>query len=195
MAPKGLITFIILIALIFGGIYFWIPKYRQFNETRLLVKEWKNLLQEKEKYFSRLSKDLTRLKEEYGSEIKIIDLALPNDPSIFKTFILIKEESLKNDLVVSKFKIANLSSLGSLKKTVDSPTFSISDDKKMTIKETLMDVSLMGSYSSFKKFLSSLEENARLFSVESISFSSVSKKEKEEARETIFNLKIKTYSY
>lgn len=183
MIPRNLIIFILLIFLVLGTIFIWWPKYQDFSALNLKIKEKETELQNKEEYFSDLSQLSRKLKEEYSSEIAKIDLALPTDFSVFELLILLKKESSQNGLILEKFDIGSIPSLGASKEPLE-------------VREIPINISLFGSYSALKNFLSSLQKNTRIFDVKSISFSS-SKKEEEKKEGEIFNfnLTIKTYSY
>lgn len=183
MTPKNLITFIFLILLVLGTIFIWWPKYQDFDALKLKVEAKKRELQNKEEYFSDLFQFSKKLKEEYGSEIAKIDLALPSDLSVFELLTLLRMESSRNGLILGKFDIGSIPSLEGSKET-------------LKIREIPINISLLGSYSAFKNFLSSLQKSARFFNIQSISFSPVKKEEEKKEGETFnFNLTIKTYSY
>jgi len=63
------------------------------------------------------------------------------------------------------------------------------------VKKTTFNLSVEGSYNSFKSLLSSLEKQARISSVQSISISPAPKKSEEENADLSFNLMIDFYSY
>lgn len=185
MTPKNLITFIFLILLVLGTIFIWWPKYQDFTALQLKVETKKRELQSKEEYFSNLFQLSKKLKEEYGSEIAKIDLALPTDFSVFELLALLRMESSRNGLILGKFDIGSIPSLEGSR-------------ERLEMREIPINISLLGSYSAFKNFLSSLQKSARFFNIQSISFSPVKEEEKKEEgeRETFnFNLTIKTYSY
>ena len=153
-------------------VFFGLPKYREFSVTLSEVKEKKMELENKEKYFSEL-KILSASLKELGPELAKVDSALPSEPSIPDLLNFLQKESSQNGLLLEKFDIGR-----------------ISPEEKSDIKKISLNLSLTGSYQSFKNFLLSLQGNSRLIETESIGFASP-----EKSGLSTFNLNIKTYSY
>jgi Tfp pilus assembly protein PilO len=167
MEQKILISVSLLI------IFFWWPKYQDFNNLRFEVREKKIQLENKEQYFSKLEGYSLKLKE-YSSELSKINSALPEDPGIPDLFHFLEKTGSQNGLALEKVHLGKISPL----------------EQNSEIKKTSLDLSFSGSYPAFKSFLSIVEKNARLIGVESISFSTPAKGEI-----FTFDLTIKTYSY
>lgn len=165
-----IICFLITVILIFVLI---LPKREALNFSQKKVEEKIAEIQGKEEYFSNLSKISEALKN-YTANLSKIDSALPEDPGLPILFDFLQRSSSQSGLVLTE---ANLSAL-------PSPT------QPSEIQETKVKLTVSGSYSSFKNFLSILEKSARLIEVESLSFSSPPKEESIK-----FDLQIKVYSY
>jgi len=103
--------------------------------------------------------------------LAIIDSALPPEPSLPNLFDYFQKAASQNGLVLTEMTPAGTVSANGLR-------------------ETRVILVMSGSYSSFKSFLSTLENSARVIEPESISFASPM----EEVPFT-FNLRIKTHSY
>jgi len=177
------IQLIILIfsAFLFLGIYFFLwPKYQNFNNLKLMLKQKEIDLQNKENYFSELSQISQKLNKEYNQEISKLDLAFPISFSVFEIMLLLKKESSENGLILEKLDITPPSNIK--KETLE-------------IQEIPIKISLSGSYSSIKNFLSSLQKNARFFNIQSISLSPGKKEEKGERELFKIDLIMKVYSY
>lgn len=170
--PKNIISFLLLIILVFVTAFFGLPKYREFSAIGLEVKEKKTELEDKEKYFSEL-KTLSASLEEFAPELAKVDSALPSESSIPDLLNFLQKVSSQNGLILERFDVGR-----------------ISPEEKPDIKKISLNLSLTGSYQSFKNFLFSLQENSRLIEAESINFSSP-----EKSGLFTFNLNVKTYSY
>jgi len=148
-----------------------LPTYQDLTSLRKKISEKEAELEIQEKYFQELQKISEELKN-YEIPLSKIDSALPLKPSLPELLNFIQKASSQSGL--------------SLKEIGQASTFSVEKEK---IKETKLDLVLVGSYSDFKNFLSVLEKSARIIEVENISFST--------PKEGSFNfiLTIKVYSY
>jgi len=171
MIPKNLITFLLIVSLIFGGYFIWWPEYQKFSALRLKI-------QEKEKYLADLSQTSLLLKEKYSSEMAKIDLALPAEFSIFQIMSLLKKESSQNGLILEDLEVTKLERIEN-KPEMKSKV----PENKLQAREIPLTISLSGSYSGLKSFISSLQQSNRFFDIQSISFSSPYKEEKEKKGE------------
>ena len=169
------VSIILLIILIFGGIFLWWPKYENFKEFSFELENKNVALKQKEKHFSQLN-DISKKLEEHREQLAKIDSALPQEISKPELFNLIQEESSKNGLIFKKIGSGDISS---------------SQAKEEGIKEISFSFSVSGSYQAFKNFLSSLYQNSKVITVKSINFSSSDK----EGDLLNFDLTLAAYNY
>lgn len=165
-----LFCFVITIGLIIGLVW---PKYQTLKNVLKEIEFKKFELETKEEYFQNLAQISEKLKT-HSENLSKINSALPAD-FIFPFFLLDLEEiSSRSGLIFKGF--------GGLS----------SQPSENGIKKHSLSISLSGSYSSFKNFLSALENSARFIEIKEISFSS---SQKEEAGPIFnFNLTIQTHS-
>ena len=219
MIPKNLIIFILLAILILGAIFIWLPKYQDFDVLRFKVKEREIELRHKKEYFSDLFQTSQKLKE-YSAELAKIDSALPTEPSILDLLRFLEKESAQNGLILTDFNFGDITPVKEDRPLgtppLEAPPLGApplgfpplgeifprqveAQEERIQLQEVSIKCSLSGSYPGFKNFLSALQKSARLFEVESISFSSAQEKEEKkekEAEEMLdFDLEIKAYSY
>ncbi len=169
----------LLLALILGiGLVF--PRYQNLNLLQLKIEEKETELQSEKEYFSELS-DISGKLKEYEESLSKINSALPPAPRLPALFNFLQTASAQNGLILKR--IAPI-----LTKPVEEESIKEGWDPK--IQETRINLTVTGSYPSFKNFLSKIEAISRMIEIESISFSAV---EKEGPID--FNLSIKTYSY
>lgn len=168
-----IISVCLLILLILGGVFLWLPKLQDFLDLRAELEKKEIELKQKEDYFAKLN-SLSKQLEEYPEELAKIDSALPIDPSIPALFNFIQKVSSENGLILEKLDLGQISS----------------SKKKTGVKEISFSISVSGSYPAFKNFLSAIYQNARLIDTDSIKFSSP-----EGEGLFIFDLTLATYSY
>jgi Tfp pilus assembly protein PilO len=177
--PRILISIILFALTILIAVFLLWPGYLKFQNLQAQTKNKELEFQYKDQYY----KDLSSLSEKlngYKDELAKIDSALPSYPSIPAFYNFIQKISSENGLV--------LNSIGS---------FSTSQlTESLQIKETTVGpFNLSGSYSSFKNFLTSLEKNSRIVSVEKISLSPPLSLEESPERLFNFGVTMKIYSY
>jgi len=165
-----IVFFLIVIALV--AMVLW-PKFQELGVVQKNLKEKRAEFQTREEYLLKLGEIKDKLKERQ-SEFSKINFALPANPSLPSLFNYLQKASSESGLVLEKISPFTISS---------SPDFP-------NLQETVFNVAVAGSYSSFKNFLAVLEKSARLIEIENISFSSPAKGEL-----VVFNLKLKVYSY
>jgi Tfp pilus assembly protein PilO len=178
--PRPLAIIIGLILLTALGIAAVFPKYQNLKLLQSEVKEKEAELQSEKEYFSSLDEISEKIKK-YEESLSKINSALAAEPGLPDLFNFLQTAASQNGLVLKKIAPTSPKPLkGELSKEGWSPG----------IRETVINLAVAGSYSSFKNFLSTLEKTARMIEVESISFSTL-----EEVGPTDFNLRIKVYSY
>lgn len=176
---------IISLAVILLAFFVILPEYKELNSKNFQVEEKRFEFETLEEYFRELSLKNEEL-EKYESKIAKIGSSLPDNPNIASVFYFIQKTAEENGI----FLIST--TLASSKKKSQTEKLEASE-----IKESKFSINVIGSYSSFKHFLSVLEKSARLIEVEEISFSSL--KEMETTIETgnlfSFDLQMRVYSY
>ena len=174
MTNKPLLIIIIFFLIIPLWLLLFLPKYQNFKSSQTAIKETTQEIKQYQDYFSKIEQTLEELKK-YNDALSQIDSALPPEPALIHVYYFLQKNSSQSGLIFKDIGILKTAAL----------------EEKPAIRKHTFPVSFSGSYFSFKNFLSVLEKSARLFGVESISFSSP--KEKEEA--FIFNLTISLHSY
>lgn len=175
-----LLPIIILLALaliILGGYYFWWPKYQEFTDKKLEVERKEEDIKQKEEYLAEL-RGLAEKLQNYQEEISKIDVALPIVSSVAGLYNFFRKTSAENGLILTEHNLAGLYSLKVTQERIQKMPFLIS---------------LSGSYSALKNFLSAIYKNERLFEVNSISFSSAKTEEGEDLFS--FKLELQTHTY
>lgn len=204
--PKVFVSATFLILSIIIAVFLVWPKYQELSVLNVRIKEREQDIKAKEedlKYLRNISSELVK----YEQNLKKIDSALPSFLSIPSLFYFLQKESSQNGLVLGKIQAGTAQEFfieETVSETVSAPPESSAESfspegasrekivrTKTEIKTIPIELSLAGSYSDFKNFLSSLEKNAKLFETKTITFSAPS--EKEESFK--FDLGTETYSY
>lgn len=183
----AIIVAIFVCALILATVFLW-PKNLEFQNLRKAVGAKESELQQTIDYFQKLRLAQDELKN-YESEFSKIDSALPDSAFLPSLLSFVQRAGSQSGIILKEI----------------SP-FAISpSDFNPKIQESQISLSLGGSYSSFKNFLSALEKSARIIEVENISFSSpetsatsskpIPAKKSGEEKLFDFDLKIKAYNY
>lgn len=168
-----IITICLIITIALGIWVIW-PQYQNLKSKQLEIKAKTIELQNETVSYEELVKTSEELKK-YPEELAKIDSALPLEVSMPSMLDFLQKKASESGLNIKQFGQAPISS------SKDNPKF----------KEYLLNLSLYGSYQNLKNFILTLEKSARVFEVESISFSFPGKKE----YPFLFNLTIKFYSY
>lgn len=167
------------------------PKYRQFSDLRQKISEKQATYDAKFAYYSEIANIYEKIMAKKDIVDKI-DTAIPSSPAFAPLVYLFQKKSVENGLIARGLFLTRVSNA----------------DPESNIKEIVFSLDLLGGYQAFKSFLSSLEKSARLFEINSISFSSSARtlepltplKNKNPTQPQIlqtypFKLEITTYSY
>ncbi len=169
---------IIVISLVLAAVLLvflaW-PKYQNLQEIQNIIEKKQVELQNKTDYFVHL-RDLHQKLAEYEGVLAKISSALPRDASLPALFNYFQKTPAREGLFLEGISF-------------EGTAFRKNEPER--IKEIRLAVSLTGDYSAFKRFLSTVENSARLFKIENISFSAPIGPEESFS----FRVKLKTHSY
>ncbi|KPJ56302.1 hypothetical protein AMJ49_05245 [Parcubacteria bacterium DG_74_2] len=172
-----IIAFLGALGLMVGFVW---PKYGEFQRIQQDIIQKENDIQIKDVYIAELN-NLSLELEEHKTELAKIDTTLPSDPSLPALFNFFQKTSAQNGLILKNINIDS----------------ALKSKEQSKIQEININLQVIGSYSSFKNFLSTLEKSARLFKIKDISFSLGGEQEGGEIEElgSSFSLSLKTHSY
>ena len=152
------ITSLIVILLAF---FVLLPKYEELDAKDYQLEGRKKALEKINDYFEDLASQNKKLAE-YEESMAKINSALPDKPAMPSVLNFIQRTANENGVSLTS---AALSSSRKTTKTTKTEETGASD-----IKENTFSISVAGSYSSFKNFLSVLEKSARLIETETLTF-------------------------
>jgi len=144
----------LLFAMLISIFYLVIPKYNAFQEVLTKVGQKEADFQSKAAYYIEVTSVYKELLL-YQDVLNKIDTALPSKFSLASIVNFLYKATAANGIILQK--------IATNKSTEPSIT--------TNIKETTLSVSIVGSYPSLEKFITSLEKSARLIEGESVSFS------------------------
>ncbi len=179
-----ILTSVVLLIIFLLAFFILMPKYERLNQRTAQLEQDEHDLAILEDYFTNLAETKRKL-EKFETELSLIDSALPDSNDMPSVFNFIQTTTEKNGLMLSS---VSLSSSGSKTRTTTATT----ETETSKVKNNPFSVSVSGSYSAFKNFLSDIEKSARFIGIESISFSSGLYKT---GGMLSFNLQMKVYSY
>ena len=171
-----LIAICFFLTALLGVVLIW-PKYQDFKAVNQKISQKRAEVQYREEYSGNL-KELSNQLKEYSNSLSKIDSILPATLSLPALFDYLQKTSAQSGLILKSLS------------QVSSQTL----EEKPEIRVHSLSLSLFGSYSSFKNFLSALEKSARFIDAEAISLTASEGKAAKESALS-FNLKIKFYSY
>jgi Tfp pilus assembly protein PilO len=181
-----------LLAAILLGVFVISPKYREYGDTNLKIKIKNTDIDNQQKYFSQVRETSEKLKN-YEEELRKISYALPKEPSLPEVLEFLTQASSQNGMTFKKLTSSAVVLPKTATKISDSSSASESETPPR-LKEISVEFEVSGDYSSLKNFVITLEKNARLIEIESISFSSRQTKTAEGFSPN-FAFKIKTHSF
>lgn len=183
---KPILITIFIISTILLVIFLVYPKYQDSDFIKKKLEQKKEEFIYQQDYYEKINM-LNKKLEEYKDELKKIDSALPDEPSLPALYDYFLKLSSQNGLILTEM-------------SVSSPAVSKADPY---LQEILFSISVSGTYTSFKNFLFPLYKSARMIEVESISLAGGEEGEEEKgAKEEVpteaifgFNLQLKTHAF
>ncbi len=173
--PK-IIPLVCILSALFLGIGFVWPRYQSYVRATKNLENKKTFLNNQNEYFRKINEMFKRMEGNVEAVAKI-NAALPAGVDYSKLVNYFEKTATENGLILNKINIGE-------------PTESQNQSAKK-IKETSIDLSLVGPYAAFNNFLIKIEKSSRLFEAEKISFIAPQK----ETNIFGFELKLKVYSY
>ncbi len=172
-----------LIALLLIGLLLF-PKWQTLGNLRQEIVANQNALRSEQAYAVQLNTAKARLNS-YQTELAKIDSGLPNDPSLPSLFNFIQKAASEAGLAVN-----DIGSFTIIQSASSTATNGLAYNK------ISLSVNVSGSYAAFKRFISSLEQTARLIEVEGLNFSAALTENAGEKAQGIFvfNLNLSTNS-
>lgn len=156
------------------------PKFNELKQIKKDIAQKENEIELNQNYFVKLKDAKTELNK-YQAELSKIDSALPDDPLVPDFFDYLQNVASQSGLLIQNS--------GSFVTSLSSAF--------PALQETSFNLSLTGSYGSFKTFLTTLEKSARVIEVNSMSFAPANAPGTSKKTNDFFSfaLIVKTYSY
>lgn len=170
---KPITIALLLLAVILLSVFFVFPEYESFRNSQIKLGDKLAQKVAQVDYYVTIKKLYDELQKR-SKDIEKIDNALPQSPSLGKTFYFLQNSAQQNGLAVKSIFLSKASATNATFKSIKDLSFSINAS---------------GDYSSLKSFISFLEKSSRIFEVTNISFSSSSKVPYD------FSLQVITHSY
>jgi len=179
---RPILSIIIIFLIIFLLSYFvLLDKYNTLRLKKFDLEQKTKNFESLKEYFVKLSLMDEEL-DKHENEMQKIHSALPTESNVPSVFKFIQKITLENNLTLEQLSVT--STRGS---KTSQPVIDDSGIKKIPFSLTVS-----GSYSDFKNFLSVLEKSARIIELEGMSFSYA---ETANPAKITFNLKMRVHSY
>jgi len=166
------IALVLTVILVFFLVW---PKYEDWQVLQDIIEKKQKELQSKTDHFAAI-REISQELEIHEEALTKIASGLVKDPSLPVLFNYLQETASESGLIL---------------KAVSFEEMMPREMEPITVKEVHLTLSLTGSYTGFKSFLTTIENSVRLFKIQNITFSSP------EYPEELFSfqVKLKTYGY
>lgn len=190
---KLFITIAGFVVSVFTGVFLVYPQYQSMDKFNQSIAKKEAEYQARSTYFGRifeLKKDI----DSHADLLPRIDTALPSELSYASLINFFQVKGFESGLVIKNIVFSPASNVAPASTSAKNAP---KQDSK--IKSVILSVAVSGNYQNIKQFLASLDKSARLFQVNSISFSAPASSEntknqiKSLQRDVL--LQIQTYTY
>jgi len=162
---------------------FVLPKYKELKDLHIELVKKQLQYEGRTNYYSKLSGTLHNIEQNQDALDKI-ESALPSDVNLASTVYFLQGKARESKLAVESITFSQAG------------LFREEESSIQEVLNVIFKVELSGSYQGLKSFLSSLERSARLFEVNSISFSPSSANLAQRASQLYnFTMEIQAHTY
>ncbi len=157
---KSFISPILFFIILLVSVYIVLPEFYNFNNFEKELETRNQEILSIGNYHKKIDDTFNKLKN-YEESLNKVSSALPDNyfsPSLFN---YLQKTSAENGMFLKTAGLATVSA----KETNVSPG---TETPKQNIKENYVNISLIGSYSSFKTFLESIEKSSRMIETENV---------------------------
>ena len=183
---KSVSTIILFIITAMVVFLFVVPKYQEGKDLENSLVQKQVAYNEDSAYYAKIS-ELAKTIDSQKNNLEKINASLPSDFSLSPLVYFFQKKGAENGLIVKSVVFSQLSP--------PSPANNIRD--------ILFTVNVLGNYQGLKGFLASMDRSARLFEVNSISFTAPpaagaaqeTPQQKSQQQIYTFELVIKTHTY
>lgn len=175
---RYLVWCLVILVLIIGIFTLLLPQYHRLNDTGIFEnKEAESNLAERENYLA----DLRNMQQSYDDlEIRAwrsLDNILPKEGDVYLLFAQMETLARDNGLILSSININDGLNTDTDAQTKASKTAKTTATTNTSIADNIKTVNIslnlegINSYENFKLFLDSIENNARILDIKSLSYS------------------------
>lgn len=204
MSPKLITTFAAALLVIFLVIFLIAPKFQDAQNARNVISEQREIIQSITDRVNSVKNEIKKYEALGREDTERILRAVPEGVDTPNLIFNLETISSSSGLVLESMSISeratDVQQVASAGASSDpggiAPRFLGSMDSAGGMPDVLearVDMSVRGSYESFKDFLKELENSLRLFDMETITFSSPGASGEGESNNIRFNLVFRTY--
>ena len=187
---KPISTIIIFIIAVVFVFLFLLPKYQESSALQASVIQKQAEYNGKSLYYTKIT-DLLSSIETRSDALAKVNSSLPENLELASLIYFFQKKGTENGLAVKLITFSQAS--------LATPARGNQASTGKEIKNVIFSVNVVGSYQGLKNFLSALENSSRLFSVQTIAFTSLeglqSSTAKNQTKTYDFKLEILTHTY
>jgi Tfp pilus assembly protein PilO len=135
---------------VIAGFFLVLPRYRDFVTANAEIEMIEERIRERDNYLQDL-KTIDKKLNDYQNELKLIDAALYSDPWLPHLYNYFIDLSIKRGIILNDIK-------GNV----------LAKETGSNFRRISLSIEGSGDYSSFKNFLTSIENSSRIFDVNNI---------------------------
>jgi Tfp pilus assembly protein PilO len=174
-------SIMLILTVVFAGIFVW-PKFQKLGELQSALARKQVEYRNKSNYYAKIDQ-VTKTIEEKKDVLDKIGSALPDKFYLSSLTYFFQQAATNANLKLSSASLSEVSN----------------PPAGTRIKNVIFNIHVVGTYDNFKKFLASLENSARLFEINSISFNAASGTNTTQAKQLSnlydFNLDVLAHTY
>jgi Tfp pilus assembly protein PilO len=157
---KSFMSPILFFVILLVSVYIIRPEFYNFNNFKKELEIRNQEILSIENYHKKIDDTFNKLKN-YEENLDKVSSALPDNYSSPSLFNYLQKTSTENGMFLKNAGLAKVS----VKKT---KVFSGTEVVEQNTKENHVNIDLIGSYSSFKTFLESIEKSSRMIETENV---------------------------
>jgi len=177
---SSIIIFIIILMLVF---LFLIPTYKKMNDFQNTLIQKQVEYDGKFIYYTKIAEIIKNI-DDRKDALEKIESALPSDSYFSSLIYFFQKEATVAGLQITSATLSQISP----------------PDKKTNIRDIVFNLNISGTYGNFKNFLATLDQSARLFEVNSVSFNTpailqTGRQVNPQSKTYNFDIEIQTHAY
>ena len=184
--PKPIIIIALLVAAGALVFFFIIPKYQESQVLQASVLEREAEYNRQSEYYAKVFTLLKNIKDRKDT-LEKVDTALPPKVAFAPLVYFLQKRADENKLAIQSLVFSQV--------PPETNALELPTEAEQEVKDLIFTLSISGGYQNLKNFLLTLEQSARLFQINSITFVALLQQSQNSLPIYNFNLDIQTHYY